>query len=136
MAWIAVDLDGTLIEIDPETQEEQPIEGAVEAMHQLAGEGHRLTVFTARFTPMPQSERERLSQEIEEILSAWGFPPMEIWSGMTKPNADIFIDNSAVTFDGSWGLTLAQTQSMLEERGLVPGPQPGAAGEMSDEQVS
>lgn len=149
MAWIVVDLDGTLVhpedEVPPEAMEMgmegempqdpngmpqemtppmMPMDGAVEAMNQLAAEGHRLTVFTARFAPMPDSERQRLKEQIETELTATGFPPMEVWTGTSKPSADIFIDDNAVTFDGDWGLALAQTQVMLEERGLVPGPQP------------
>ena len=137
MAWICVDLDDTLLEktqgeLDPETGEEGepqdvPTEGAVEAMQQLLEEGHRLTVFTARFNPMPAARRQELKEEIEQQLQMYGFPPMEVWTGMNKPSADIFIDNNAVTYDGDWGLALAQTQQMLEDRGLAPPPQPGAA---------
>lgn len=139
MAWICVDLDDTLLEkmpgeLDPMTGEEGepqdvPTEGAVEAMQQLAEEGHRLTVFTARFNPMPGALRQQLKEEIEEELMQLGFPPMEVWTGMNKPSADIFIDNNAVTYDGDWGLALAQTQQMLEDRGLAPPPQPGGAEE-------
>jgi hypothetical protein len=136
-AWICVDLDNTLVEkgpgeVDPETMEEGepqdiPTEGAVEAMQQLAEEGHRLTVFTARFNPMPAALRNEMKQAIEQELQEMGFPPMEVWTGMNKPSADIFIDDNAVTYDGDWGLALAQAQQMLEDRGLAPGPQPGSA---------
>lgn len=130
MAWIAVDLDGTLVQpsIDPttgeETKDDVPVEGSVEAMSQLAQEGHRLTVFTSRFAPMPETEKQRKKEEIEQLLQGLGFPPMEVWTGTHKPDADFFIDDKAVTFDDDWGLALAQLQYMMEERGLVPGPQP------------
>lgn len=137
MAWVCVDLDGTLLEKqpgepDPMTGEEGeeldiPTEGAIEAMQQLVEEGHRLTVFTARFNAMPLSEKQRVKEEIEQQLQEYGFPPMEVWTGTHKPSADIFIDNNAVTYDGDWQLALAQTQQMLEDRGLLPGPQPGSA---------
>jgi hypothetical protein len=123
MAWIAVDYDDTLVQSVDE-QGEIPLPGAVEAMNQLAGEGHRLTVFTSRFAPMPESEKRRLQEQIEQTLTGLGFPAMEVWIGNTKPSADVFIDDRAVTFDGDWPLALAQTQMMLEEEGLVPGPQP------------
>ena len=130
MAWIVVGLDETLLQSFAPGQS-QPTEGAVEAMQTLAGEGHRLTVFTSRFAPMPESERQRLKETFQQELASWGFPEMEVWTGTTKPDADLFIDNKAITFDNDWGLCLAQTQSMLEERGLLPAPQPG----MGDEEM-
>ena len=138
MAWIAIDLDDTLVQKfpDPMTGEEtpQPVEGAVDSMNQLLQEGHRLTVFTARFAPMPDSERQRLKEQIEQELQEFGFPPMEIWTGTHKPSADIYIGDEAITFDQDWGLALAQLQYMLEEKGLVPGPQPDDGGEQLPEE--
>lgn len=126
MAWFTIDLDDTLVrkELDPMTGQEvsSPIEGAVEAMNQLASEGHRLTVYTARFAPMPESRRNEMKESIEEELASYGFPPMEVWTGTTKPSADIFIGDNNVTFDGDWNLALAQSQTMLEERGLIDIP--------------
>lgn len=129
MAWICVDLDNTLITSHTEDGmggvmpiPPAPTEGAVEAMMQLAMEGHRLTVFTSRFAPMPDASRQQLKVEIEDTLNSMGFPPLEVWFGTSKPAADVFIDSHGVTFDGDWGLVLAQTQIMMEERGLVPSP--------------
>jgi hypothetical protein len=128
MAWICLDLDDTLLAKDPMSGEyAMPTDGAVEAMQTLAQEGHRLTIFTARFNVMPASMKQQTKQEIEMVMQQLGFPPMEVWTGTTKPSADIFIDNNAVTYDDDWGLVLAQTQQMLEDRGALPGPQPGAA---------
>lgn len=122
MAWYSIDLDDTLVrkEFDPTTGEEVtvPVEGAVEAMQELEAAGNRLTVFTARFAPMPDSKRQQVKMEIEAELSGFGFPAMEVWTGTTKPMADVFIGDNNVTFDGDWGLALAQAQTMLEERGL------------------
>lgn len=118
MAWIVVSLEGTLIQ---DTQEGPlPVPGAVEAMLRLASEGHRLTVFTSELAPMPQSEKQRLREMIEHDIVGLGFPPMEVWTGTTKPEADLFIGDNYITFDGDWGLVLAQTQVMMQDRGLLP----------------
>lgn len=136
MAWIVLDLDQTLLQdggMDPMTGAEigeMPTEGAPESCMQLANEGHRLTVYTSRFAPMPDSERQRLKEQIEQELQSYGFPPMEVWTGTTKPDADVFIGHNHVTYDGDWGLVLAQTQMMMEEMGLAPPvPQMTAEGE-------
>lgn len=120
MAWIVVDLEDTLL-MDIGDGTSQPVDGAAEAMMRMAGEGHRLTIFTDRFAPMPEARKQQLREEIESELVSWGFPPMEVWTGTTKPAADLFLGAKAVTFDGDWPLALAQMQVMLEERGLAPG---------------
>lgn len=122
MAWYCVDLDKTLVMEDPETGSSVPIDGAVEAINQLVGEGHRVTVFTSRFAPMPEQRKQQVKEEIAQELLGFGFPEIEVWTGTTKPDADIFIGDKMVTFDQDWGLALAQSQMMLEERGLVPPP--------------
>jgi hypothetical protein len=123
MAWICVGLDDTLIQ-DMGDGQELPVDGAIEAMLQLTNEGHRLTVFTSRFAPMPDSEKQRLREQIEQDLLTHGFPPMEVWTGSTKPASDVFIDANNITFDNDWNLCMAQLGVMLDERGLSPGPQP------------
>ena len=78
---------------------------------------------------MPESEKQRLKEQIEQEISSYGFPPMEVWTGTHKPSADIFIDNKAITYDNDWGLVLAQLEMMLSEQGLLPEQQMGAEGE-------
>ena len=121
-AWICTDLHETLI-MDDGTGNMVPTEGAVEAMTQLAGQGHRLTIFTAAFAPMPDDRKQQMKEEIEALVQSLGFPPMDVWTGTTKPGADIFIDNKAVTFDNDWDLALQQVDMMLEDQGLL-GPPP------------
>lgn len=125
MAWVVFDLDNTLIyEVEP--GHSVPTEGAVEAVQAFAAEGHRLTVVTSRLGPMPDSERQKLKEEIEQDLQQNGFPPMELWTGTTKPDCDIYISNTAVAYDGDWTLVMAQAQVMLEDAGLaLPGMEDG-----------
>lgn len=122
MAWIVMDLDQTLV--NDSEMGEVPVDGAVEACAQLAQAGHRLTVLTSRFAPMPESERQRLKEQIEGDLAACGFPPMEVWTGTSKPDADIFLGHNHVTYDGDWALALAQIEAMLSEMGLQPEAMP------------
>lgn len=139
MAWIVMDLDHTLVnegeegQVDPMTVEPvgpMPVDGALEACTQFANEGHRLTIYTSRFAPMPESEKQRLKEQIEEELVGFGFPPMEVWTGTTKPDADVFIGHNHVTYDGDWSLAMAQTEMMLSEMGLgVPAPMEQPTGE-------
>jgi hypothetical protein len=131
MAWIVFALDGTLLTTGTDGAfgggiDEpagggvgMPTPGAVEAVTQLLNEGHRVSVWTDRFAPMPEARKQQLKEEIDQELASVGFPPLEIWTGTTKPSADIYIDRKAVTFDDDWGLALAQVQQMLEDQGLA-----------------
>lgn len=122
MAWIVLDLDDTLLQTVPDpmtgAETEVPVDGSPEACMALMQEGHRLTVYTSRFAPMPDSEKQRLKEQIENDLASYNFPPMEVWTGTTKPDADIFLGRNHVTFDNDWNLALAQMHVMLNEMGL------------------
>lgn len=124
MAWLCWDLDGTLVTSAPEEEGGglTPVPGAVETVTRYANEGHRLTVFTSKFAPMPEQERFRLKGQIEQDLAGLGFPPMEVWTGTTKPMSDFYISKDAVTFDGDYNLLQAQLDYMMNERGLSAPP--------------
>ncbi len=146
MAWIGFGLDDTLVTktapVDEEsgmispaaTPEDVPTDGAIEAVSMLANEGHRLTVFTSRFKAMPDSEKQRLKEEIEAELQQLGFPPMEVWTGTVKPDLDAYVGNEAITFDGDWPLVLAQLYHTLSDQGLAPPPQEQADEEGQDQE--
>jgi hypothetical protein len=134
MAWIVFALDGTLLdqqEMDDgtgtgaTTQLSLPTEGAVEAVMQLMNEGNRVSVWTDRFAPMPEERKQQLKEEIEMELQEAGFPPLEVWTGTTKPAADVYVDRKAVTYDDDWGLALAMIQQQMEDQGLLPAMQAG-----------
>ena len=141
MPWIVFALDGCLLMMAPdpivEGGGEDPnapmpgsmaTDGAVEAVTQLLNEGHRVSVWTDRFAPMPEARKQQLKEEISQELAAAGFPELEVWTGTTKPSADIYIDRKAVTFDDDWGLALAQVQQMLEDQGLAGPDMSGMGG--------
>lgn len=123
MAWIGVQLEGTILNEDPIEEAVLPVENAVEAINSLVAEGHRITVLTDKFAPMPEERRMELKKEIESQLGSLGMDPsVEVWAGTTAPKTDLNIGSKNVTFDNDWGLALAQLQVMLEDKGLVEIP--------------
>lgn len=123
MAWFVMDLEDTLVVRDPMSGDVlEPTDGSVDAMLQLFNEGHRLTIWTSRFARMPDDRKQAEKEKLEQELLQLGFPEMEVWTGTHRPDADVFIGSKDVTYDKDWGLALAQSQMMLEERGLVPPP--------------
>lgn len=112
MAWIAVDLDDTLI--SEKTNEPEP--GAVEAMTKLVESGHRVSIWTARFLEGLQEGKseEKIKADVEKELQTWGIPYSDIWTGPVKPNVDVFIGDNLVPYAGNWPLTLAQAHMLME----------------------
>jgi len=113
MAWIAVDLDNTLV--NARTGDAEP--GAVEAMAELLKDGHRVTIWTARFAPRPEEEKKAVKADIEKTLSDAGIPYTDIWTGHNKPNVDAFIGDNLVPYKGNWGQSLAMLNMMIEHAG-------------------
>ena len=91
---IAVDYDRTLHDMDhpvPGRRMGPPMPGAKEAMEQLRRNGHTIIVHTAR-----PADRHHV---VREWMNYWQIPFSEITN--IKPNADLFIDDKAVTYT-SW----------------------------------
>jgi hypothetical protein len=127
--WIAVDLDGTVLTYDPGMGSDglygEPIEGAREALSELQALGWRITIYTARIGEVPTAEAEQIAADIVEILTAYEIPFDDVWVGR-KPKADVFIDDKAVAFEGSWTDVLEQVVADLparpeEDNGTVAG---------------
>lgn len=121
MAWISFQLENTLVQMAPPEVGGGlvPIPGAIETVTRYSNEGHKLTVQSFRLIPMPDSEKFRVKKQIETELSQMGFPPMEVWTGTTKPMSDFHVSHDAVTFDGDYNLLQAQLDYMMNERGLT-----------------
>lgn len=143
--WVAVDLDGTVLEApDPASYETlsrddqpalgAPLPGAAEALRELAALGWRVSVYTARFgdEELDPETIERWAEEIAAHLDAHQVPFSDIWVGR-KPRADAFIDDKAVAFDGDWAAALAEVTKgdhageAEDPRAPEPGPGPTRA---------
>lgn len=118
--WVAVDLDGTILEEPPKGAPEYgsmdvqlplgaPKPGAVEALNELAGLGWRISIYTARFgdEELDEDTVGQWAAEISEHLEENGVPFSDIWVGR-KPRADYFVDDKAVRFEGDWQAILSE----------------------------
>jgi FMN phosphatase YigB (HAD superfamily) len=107
MAWIAMDCDNTLI--DKKTGVATP--GAPEAMQHLLDQGHRVSIWTARFSHAKDSrESRRIRENLENELETNEIPYSDIWVGHVKPDVDVFVGDNLVPYAGDW----AQSLSMLK----------------------
>lgn len=114
--WLAVDLDGTLVEDIHKNRPEYPIDylrdfgrplpGAAEAMRELMDLGWRVTIFTARFSDLDPADSAELQRNLEQYLGSVDMPFTDIWTEKGKPKATVIVDDRAVAFDGNWPSTL------------------------------
>lgn len=107
--WIAIDLDKTLLKPSPT---ELPL-GEVDIrwvpyLQKWLDAGVRISIYTARLTRHPNEQ-----QMIQQHLEAAGVPFTDIYIG-PKPLADVFIDNSAVQFQGDPASAAAKVDKLLE----------------------
>lgn len=125
--WVAVDLDGTVLSYESGMAADgaygEPIEGAREALGELQSLGWRVSIYTARIGDGTDEDALRRAEDIAEVLRGYDIPFDDVWVGR-KPRADVFIDDRAVTFDGSWASVLEEVVADLparpeEENGTV-----------------
>jgi hypothetical protein len=123
--WVAVDLDGTVLEAAPKgvtVGEGQqlplgpPKPGAVDALTELVRLGWRVSIFSARFGDenLDDAVVATWAKEIAEHLTRQNVPFTDIWVGR-KPRCDFFVDDKAIKFDGDWG-------SVIEQLTLIDAP--------------
>jgi hypothetical protein len=90
---VALDFDGVLhdpYDREPGRRMGRPLEGALEACRKMADAGHQLVVFTVR------AKDQQSTEHVTAWLRHFGFPPMAV--AITKPAADVYIDNRAIRF--------------------------------------
>lgn len=104
---ICIDIDGTICRNKQPHEnyiELQPIEGAVSNIKKLKDAGHYIILCTARHMRTCEANVGRVVALQGEILMAWlrkhEFLYDELWFG--KPYADLYIDDKALRFEGSW----------------------------------
>ncbi|MGI4852223.1 MAG: HAD hydrolase family protein [Janthinobacterium lividum] len=104
---ICIDIDGTICELRrPEQSYEdlKPLDGAASKIKDLKDKGAYIIFCTARHMETCDSNVGKVIARQGQTLLKWleihGFVYDEIWFG--KPNADVYIDDKAIKFEGSW----------------------------------
>ena len=106
---ICIDIDGTICELrkpDQSYDEVKPLDGAALKIKDLREKGAYIIFCTARHMETCGSNVGKVVARQGQTLLKWldihGFVYDELWFG--KPNADVYIDDKAMKFDGSWDL--------------------------------
>jgi len=118
--WVAVDLDGTILEHPPQNAPEYgsteqqlpfgaPQPGAAETLAELASLGWRISIYTARVGDenLDDETVKIWADQIGDHLDRHQIPYSDVWVGR-KPRADYFVDDKAVAFEGDWADILTQ----------------------------
>lgn len=104
---ICIDLDGVIAKFKESGQtysDIEPVEGAVEKLKTLKGNGHYIIIQTARHMKTCESNIGKLNARIAKVTLDWlekhDIPYDEIYFG--KPWANVYIDDNAFRFE-NWG---------------------------------
>ena len=116
---IAIDLDGTLYKQEKWDRATigKLMPGAMRALQDLKEDGWDIVIHTAR---LPED-----FPIIEKLLQEDGVPYDRLWEGVGKPLADVYLDDKAITFRGSWDGMLARVnawQPWYGEKFMRPPP--------------
>ncbi|MBI1221986.1 MAG: hypothetical protein GC180_05220 [Bacteroidetes bacterium] len=113
---IAIDFDGVLHGYSKGWSDgsiyDPPVAGSVEAMRQLKEAGHTLYIFSTRTNPIFKKKDQATDQKkmMEDWLNQHAIPFDKVWT-FGKPMADLFIDDRAIGFRGSWDQTLIEVEN-------------------------
>jgi len=111
---ICIDFDGVIAELTHELDEYGPIiPGSREAILEFKNLGYKIIIHTAR--PTNNGHKKRLEEYLNKvgIYFDWINENPDHSLDSPKPLADLYIDDRALRFNGSWSETLNKAQSLL-----------------------
>jgi len=104
---ICIDIDGTICKLRQEAEnykDLKPIDGAADKIKELKKQGAYIILCTARHMKSCDSNIGKVIAKQGHTLIDWlfrfGFEYDELWFG--KPYANLYIDDKAFKFEGSW----------------------------------
>jgi hypothetical protein len=98
---LAIDFDGVIHDADhplPGKRMGKPIMGAVESVTALHDRGFKIVIHTVK------ARSANGTKAVEDWLAFYEIPYHEVTA--VKPDADVYLDNKGMRFDGNWQLAL------------------------------
>ena len=104
---ICIDIDGTICDLRKPSEhykDLKPIEGAVEKINLLKQQGHYIILHTARHMRTCQGNIGKVIALQGPTLIEWLHNHNFIYDELIfgKPDADVYLDDKALQFRGSW----------------------------------
>lgn len=114
---ICIDVDGTICRLrgDGESYSDVlPLPGAVEKLQEMRASGHTIILHTARHMSTCAGNEGLVLARQGKVLFDWlerfDVPFDEIYFG--KPQADLYIDDNALRFEGDWSSISADVSQL------------------------
>jgi capsule biosynthesis phosphatase len=118
---IAIDLDGTICRVkraDESYADVEPLPGAVDRLRELRAAGHYVIILTARNMATCESNVGKVMKNVGLTTLEWlerhGIEYDEIFFG--KPNAEVYIDDRGLRFNGWEEITEEALQRKARSR--------------------
>ena len=124
--WIAIDLDGTILEKGYYPEFGPPMKNVVKALTTIQDMGFKIMIWTARTSLTDIEGRfqnvNKILKDIEACLIKNSIPFDYIIPSMHKPSLIYkMIDDKAIEFDGNWMKAVKKIKKDLKKRGIKIG---------------
>lgn len=105
---VSIDFDDTI-----RNRNDSPVSGVKNALSSLRKEGYRILIGSARLDPKIWGEQLNYRiKDIENWLTKNGIPYDDVV--ITKPPADLYVDDKGYRFEGDWAKAYDDIRSLLK----------------------
>jgi hydroxymethylpyrimidine pyrophosphatase-like HAD family hydrolase len=121
---LAVDIDGTIVTASPSRPDDfdvtkfgEVLPGAVETLEDLRRDGWFILLYSCRGNP--SSNQGWTAPALKTNIAMWadeaGVPYDDVWVGEGKPQANAYLDDKNVEFNGDWSKIKGRLVSYAED---------------------